>query len=124
MILKKSPEEIDVMARAGRVVADTLDRLQEALRPGVTTAELDRIAAEAIAAAGGEASFLGYRGFPASICTSPNEVIVHGIPSPEVVLQEGDIVSIDVGVLLGGFHADSAWTFPVGEVAPELAELL
>lgn len=124
MIYKKSPEEIALMARAGRVVADTLDRLQEALRPGVTTAELDRLAAEAIAAAGGEASFLGYRGFPASICTSPNEVIVHGIPSEEVVLEEGDIVSIDVGVFMGGFHADSAWTFAVGDVSTEIAELL
>jgi methionyl aminopeptidase len=124
VIYKKSSEEIEIIRRAGQVVADTLDRLEEALRPGVTTAELDRIAEGVIAAAGGRASFKGYRGYPASICASPNDVIVHGIPSEDVRLDNGDIVSLDVGVLLDGFHADSAWTFPVGDVDSRLAELL
>jgi methionyl aminopeptidase len=123
LIYKKSEAEIAIMRRAGAVVADTLARLEEALRPGVTTAELDQIAERAITTAGGRPSFKGYRGFPASICTSPNHVIVHGIPGSQV-LEEGDIVSLDVGVYLDGFHADSAWTFPVGSVEAEAAELL
>ncbi|HEX2236140.1 MAG TPA: type I methionyl aminopeptidase [Actinomycetota bacterium] len=124
MIYKKSREEIAIMRRAGKVVADALDRLEEALSPGVTTAELDRIAEGVISGAGGRASFKGYRGYPASICTSPNDVIVHGIPSADDRLDSGDIISLDVGVLLDGFHADSAWTFPVGEVDARVAELL
>lgn len=123
MIYKKSPEEIAIMRRAGLLVADTLERLRDALRPGITTGELDPIADDAIRSQGATPSFKGYRGYPASICTSPNNVIVHGIPG-EDVLEEGDIVSIDVGVLLDGFHADSAWTFPVGEVDARAAELL
>lgn len=123
MIYKKSPEEIAAMRRAGAILTDTLNRLEEALHPGVTTADLDRIAEEAIASAGARPSFKGYRGFPASICTSPNDVIVHGIPGA-TVLEDGDIISIDVGVFHEGFHADSAWTFPVGEITPEVAALL
>ena len=123
MIYKKSPEEIAIMRRAGLLVADTLERLSEALRPGVTTAELDQLAEESIRAGGAMPSFKGYRGFPASICTSPNHVIVHGIPGATVV-EDGDILSIDVGVFLDGFHADSAWTYPVGEVDASAAELL
>ena len=123
MIYKKSAQELAAMRRAGKVVADTLDRLENALRPGITTRELDELAERCIRAAGGKPSFKGYRGFPASICTSPNDVIVHGIPG-EVVLEDGDVVSLDVGVLLDGFHADSAWTFPVGAVDAEAAELL
>lgn len=123
MIYKKSPEEIAVMRRAGAVVTETLNRLEEALRPGVTTGELDRIAEETITGRGARPSFKGYRGFPASICTSPNNVIVHGIPD-DTVLDGGDIISIDVGAFLDGFHADSAWTFPVGEVSAEAAALL
>ena len=111
------------MRRAGAVVADTLNLLEDALRPGVTTRELDKLAERAITAAGGKPSFKGYMGFPASICTSPNDVIVHGIPG-DVELRDGDIVSLDVGVLLDGFHADSAWTFPVGAVDAAVAELL
>jgi len=111
------------MRRSGTILADTLDRLEEAVRPGVTTAELDELAARSIADAGAEASFHGYRGFPASICASPNEVIVHGIPD-EGRLEDGDIVSLDVGVFYQGWHTDSAWTFPVGDVEPEAAELL
>lgn len=112
------------MRKAGKIVADTVARLEEALRPGITTLELDRIAEEAIGSTGATPSFKGYRGYPASICTSPNEVIVHGIPSESVVLEEGDIISVDVGAYLEGFHADSAWTFPVGELDARIGELL
>lgn len=111
------------MRRSGIILADTLDRLEEAVRPGVTTAELDALAARSISDAGAESSFHGYRGFPASICASPNDVIVHGIPN-ERRLEEGDIVSLDVGVLYRGWHSDSAWTFPVGDVEPATHELL
>jgi methionyl aminopeptidase len=123
VIYKKSPEELATMREAGVLLRATLEQLETALRPGVTTAELDRIADAAITAAGAVPSFQGYRGFPASICTSPNDVIVHGIPGPHV-LEEGDIISIDVGVLYKGFHADSAWTFPVGSVDEEVSQLL
>jgi methionyl aminopeptidase len=123
VIYKKSPEELATMREAGVLLRATLEQLETALRPGVTTAELDRIAADAIAAAGAIPSFKGYRGFPASICTSPNDVIVHGIPGAHV-LEEGDIISIDVGVLYKGFHADSAWTFPVGSIDEEVSQLL
>ena len=122
MIIRKSPGEIERMARAGRVVADTLALIEEHLTPGTTTQELDRLAEDFIRAHGGEPTFKGYRGYPAAICTSPNEVIVHGIPGPRV-LEEGDVLSVDVGVTLDGFVADSAWTFPVGAVSAG-AELL
>jgi methionyl aminopeptidase len=123
MIYKKSLDEIKVMRRAGAVVADTLDALRAALHPGVSTADLDQVAERIIREAGATPSFKGYRGFPASICASPNHVIVHGIPSP-MKLEEGDIISLDVGAFLDGYHADSAWTFPVGDVDPRAAELL
>ncbi len=123
MIYKKSGEEIALMRRGGAILVDTLNRLEEALLPGITTGELDAIAERSITAQGAKPSFKGYRGFPASICTSPNHVIVHGIPGP-VMLEEGDIVSLDVGVLYGGMHVDSAWTFPVGQVDPAKAALL
>lgn len=115
MIYKKSPEEIAIMRRAGEIVAETHHALERALRPGMTTAELDEIAEEVIRSAGAKPSFKGYRGYPASICTSPNHVIVHGIPGPQT-LDDGDIVSIDIGALYEGFHADSAWTYAVGEI--------
>jgi methionyl aminopeptidase len=124
MIIKKSPQEIAMMRRAGKIVADAHERLEEALRPGVTTAELDRIAEEHITGAGAVPSFRGYRGFPGSICTSPNDMIVHGIPSEDVVLEEGDIISLDVGAFYEGYHGDSAWTYPVGGPDPAAAELL
>jgi methionyl aminopeptidase len=123
VIYKKSPEDIAIMREAGMILTDTLSRLENTIVPGITTAELDRIAEESITAAGAAPSFKGYRGFPASICTSPNDVIVHGIPGKDQ-LEDGDIISVDVGVFFKGFHADSAWTFPVGTISDEARELL
>lgn len=111
------------MREAGRLVARLLLELERRIRPGVTTQELDRFAEEFIRAAGGTPSFKGYRGFPASICTSVNEEVVHGIPGPRR-LEEGDIISIDVGVWLQGYHSDGARTYPVGEIDPEGRRLL
>ena len=127
MIIRKSAAEIERMAEAGAVVAHALELLGDLIRPGVTTAELDRAAEEFIRSRGGVPTFLGYRGavspFPASICTSPNAMVVHGIPGG-YRLEEGDVLSVDVGVTLGGFVADSAYTFAVGEVSGETAQLL
>jgi methionyl aminopeptidase len=122
-IIRKSQREIETMARAGKVVADTLALMQESIRPGVTTAELDRVAEEYIRGQGGVPTFKGYKGYPASICASPNDMVVHGIPG-EYTLDEGNVLSIDVGVTLDGFVADSAWTFPVGEISDEAQRLL
>jgi methionyl aminopeptidase len=123
MIIRKSAAEIEAMARAGRIVVETLGLLGEQIRPGTTTAELDAIAEEFIRSQGGAPTFKGYRGYPASICTSPNDMIVHGIPGP-YALEEGDILSIDVGVTLDGYVADSAYTFAVGRIDPETDRLL
>jgi len=122
MIERKSNAEIETMARAGRVVADTLARLGESVRPGMTTADLDEIAEGYIRSQGGVPTFKGYRGFPASICTSPNSMVVHGIPGPYRI-DEGDLLSVDVGVTLDGYVADSAYTFAVGEI-PESSQRL
>jgi methionyl aminopeptidase len=122
-IIRKSNAEVDQMERAGRVVLETLELVGEHIRPGMTTGELDAIAAEHIRSRGGTPTFLGYRGYPASICTSPNSMVVHGIPGP-YALEEGDILSVDVGVTLGGFVGDSAYTFPVGEISDEARSLL
>ena len=111
------------MARAGRVVVDTLALIGEHTRPGTTTAELDALADEFIRSQGGSPTFKGYRGYPASICTSPNDMIVHGIPGP-YPLEEGDILSVDVGVTLEGYVADSAFTFAVARIDPEAERLL
>jgi methionyl aminopeptidase len=123
MIIRKSTSEIQTMANAGRIVADTIALIGENVRPGVTTAELDELADDYIRSQGGTSSFLGYRGYPASICTSPNDIVVHGIPDG-TALSEGDILSVDVGVILDGFVADSAYTFPVGEISSEAERLL
>jgi methionyl aminopeptidase len=123
MIIRKSAQELERMARAGRVVAETHALVGEHVRPGVTTGELDRLAEEFIRSRGGVPTFLGYRGFPASLCLSPNDMVVHGIPGA-VRLVDGDILSVDVGVTLDGFVADSAYTFPVGEISPEAESLL
>jgi methionyl aminopeptidase len=124
MIQLKSKAEVDLMRQAGLVVGRTLAGLREEVRPGITTADLDAIAEEMIRSQGGIPSFKGYRGFPASICTSINDEIVHGIPRPDRTIHEGDIVSIDCGAIVNGWHGDSAATVAVGEVPPELGELL
>jgi len=123
VIIRKSPLEIEKMAAAGRVVADTLALVGENVRAGVTTAELDALAEEFIVSQGGHPTFKGYRGYPASICASPNDMVVHGIPGP-YALEEGDVLSVDVGVTLEGFVADSAYTFAVGEIPAETERLL
>jgi methionyl aminopeptidase len=119
----KSAEEIALMRRASRVVAETLRLLGEEIRPGITTKELDTKAEDFIRSRGGLPSFKGYRGFPASICASVNAEVVHGIPGGRV-LEEGDIISIDVGVLKEGYHGDGAATFPVGRIDPLAQRLL
>jgi methionyl aminopeptidase len=123
MIIKKSPDEIKKMREAGRIVAEVLEIMEERVRPGVTTEELDRLAEEYIRSRGGVPSFLGYQGFPRSICTSVNDVVVHGIPDG-TPLREGDIVGIDVGVILDGYHADAARTYAVGEVGERAKRLM
>ena len=123
MIIRKSEQEIEAMARAGRVVAETLALLGENMRPGITTQDLDELAEEYIRSQGGEPTFKGYHGFPASICTSPNSMVVHGIPGGYHV-EDGDLISVDVGVTLEGFVADSAYTFSVGEIDDDAQRLL
>lgn len=123
-IIIKSPAQLDVMRQAGRVVARTLEILLEAVKPGVTTAELDEIAEESIRSHGAVPSFKGYRGFPGSICTSLNEEVVHGIPSSDRVVQEGDVLGLDCGAIVDGYHGDSAVTIAVGAVSDQVARLL
>jgi methionyl aminopeptidase len=124
MICLKSERELETMDRANRLVHSTLRAVEAAAKPGVSTAELDRMAEELIRAGGGEPAFKGYRGYPATLCTSVNDVIVHGIPSADARLREGDLVSIDCGVLLDGFYGDAAVTFAVGEVSDEARRLM
>jgi methionyl aminopeptidase len=125
MITLKSPKEIEIMARAGGIVAATLDLVRRAVRPGVSTEELDAAAEKFIRShPGATPSFKGLYGFPKTLCTSINEEIVHGIPSTRRVLREGSIVSVDVGVYVDGFHADAATTVPVGEISDEASRLL
>ena len=119
----RGADEVESIRVAARIVASTLKRLGAAVRPGITTAELDEMAARWITEQGGSPAFKGYRGYPANICTSDNDEVVHGIPGPRV-LQEGDLVGIDVGVEKDGFYGDAAWTFAVGKVSPEAARLL
>jgi methionyl aminopeptidase len=123
MIVIKSKNEIATMRQAGRIVAQVLQIVQKAVKPGISTAELDAIAFEQITNMGATPSFKGYRGFPASICSSINEEVVHGIPSPLRVLKDGDIISIDVGATFKGFVGDGAATFGVGRVS-EIAQRL
>ena len=123
MIVRKSGQEIEKMAAAGEVVAETIALVGEQIRPGMTTTELDQIGEEHIRSRGGTPTSKGYRGFPAALCISPNSMVVHGIPGP-YRLDEGDVVSVDIGVTLDGFVADSAYTFPVGEISEEAERLL
>lgn len=111
------------MRRGGALLATCLQEVASMIRPGISTAEIDRTVEEMVTAAGGQPSFKGYRGFPASICASPDHVIVHGIPN-NLSLQEGQLLTVDLGVYLDGYHTDSAWTFPVGDVSPQAARLL
>jgi methionyl aminopeptidase len=123
VIVRKSPEEIEKIAAAGDVLVRTLSLLKGKLRAGVTTGELDEAAEKFIRSQGAEPAFKGYRGFPGSICTSPNSMVVHGIPGP-YKLSRGDILSVDVGVIRDGWVADAARTFPVGSVSPIARRLL
>ena len=123
MIVRKSEAEVGRIDAAGTILADCLDMLAAEAHPGVTTGELDRLAERLIRERGGVPTFLGYRGFPASICASPNDMVVHGIPGPYRVC-EGDLLSIDVGVTLDSYVADSAITLPMGAVEPEAQRLL
>jgi methionyl aminopeptidase len=123
LIVRKSAQEVDGMAKAGRLVAETIALLGEQAQPGVTTAELDRIAEDFIREHGGVPTSKGYRGFPAATCISPNTMVVHGIPGSHRV-EEGDLLSVDVGITLDGLVADSAYTFAIGEVDPEAQRLL
>ena len=123
MIIIKTRSEIATMRRAGEIVAVAIEAARHAIKPGATTEELDHVAAREISGRGAKPSFLGYRGFPATICTSVNQEIVHGIPGPKT-LREGDLVKLDVGAIVDGFHADSAVTIPVGEPSPEALKLI
>jgi methionyl aminopeptidase len=116
MIFLKSEEEIELLRESNTIVSKTLAEIAKMIQPGVSTLELDARANEFIRDMGGVPGFLGYNGFPGSICTSVNEQVVHGIPSEKVILKEGDIISVDCGVYKNGFHGDSAYTFCVGDV--------
>src|SRR5690554_7501721 len=124
MITIKSSREIDLMKTAGDILARTRGYLIPFIKPGVTTHELDMLAEKFILDNDATPSFKGYQGFSGSICTSVNEVVIHGIPSKKKVLKDGDIISIDIGVQYKGYHADSAWTFPVGNISDEVKKLL
>lgn len=124
MINIKSPREIEIMRQAGKILAETREMLEPHIKPGITTAKLDKLAEDFIISKGAYPSFKDYNGFPGSICTSINEVVVHGIPSKRAVLKSGDIITIDIGVYYQGYHADSAKTYPVGIVKPKVKELL
>jgi methionyl aminopeptidase len=123
MIVRKSSQEIAKMREAGRIVAGVLDMLEEHIQPGVRTETLNQLAEDYIRERRGVPSFLGYRGFPASICTSVNDVVVHGIPG-KAKLKQGDIIGIDVGVILDGYHADAARTYPIGEISDMAQRLM
>lgn len=124
MIYYKSKREIEIMRNAGLILAETRLELELHLKPGISTLELDKIAEDYIKSRGALASFKNYEGFPGSICASVNEEIIHGIPSKKRILKDGDIISIDLGVNYQGYHADSAWTYAIGDVKPEVLELM
>lgn len=120
---RRNADEIKVMRRAGRVVAEMHDTIRAALRPGVSTLDLDRIARGVLERRGARSNFLGYHGYPAVICASPNDVVVHGIPNA-TPLEEGDIVSVDCGAIIDGYHGDAAFTAGIGEISPAAARLV
>ena len=123
-ILIKSEREIELMREAGKILALTHEELKKAIKPGISTYEIDRIGEEVIRSYGCIPSFLNYNGYPASICVSVNDEVVHGIPSKTRFLEEGDIVSLDAGVIYQGYHSDSARTYGVGEISTEAADLI
>jgi len=122
--VRKTPEQLAIMRKAGRVVAEMHDKIRAAVRPGVSTADLDRVGREVIDRNGARSNFLNYHGFPAVICTSPNSMIVHGIPSETCILEEGDLISIDCGAIIQGWHGDAAFTMGVGTLTDEAAKLI
>ncbi|HLV09942.1 MAG TPA: type I methionyl aminopeptidase [Halanaerobiales bacterium] len=124
MIILKSTREIDIMRRANQIVAETHLYLEEQISPGITTLEIDKLGEEFIKKREGLPSFKGYRGYPASICISLNDEVVHGIPSANRVVEEGDLLSLDIGVFFEGFHGDAARSFGVGNVNPEVKRLI
>jgi len=124
MVSLKTSRELRLMREAGKISQEALLKAGEAVKPGITTYELDKIVRTTIEKAGAVPSFLGYGGFPASACISVNNVVIHGIPSKKQILREGDIVSIDAGALYEGFHGDNAWTFPCGTISEEAQRLL
>lgn len=122
--MRRNEGELIKMRKAGLVVAEMHEKTRAAIRPGITTMDLNNVAAEVIERRGATSNFLGYHGFPAVICTSPNDMIVHGIPSDEIVLVEGDIISVDCGAIIEGYHGDAAYTAGVGEIDAESQRLL
>jgi len=124
MIKIKSQEEIELMREAGRITRDALKVVENSIKVGISTKELDKIAYDYIKSQGATPSFKNYNGFPASICASINDTIVHGIPSNDMILREGDIISIDVGAKFQGYHGDAARTFPVGKIDPKVKRLI
>lgn len=124
MITNKSQREISLMKQAGWIVAKTLEVIEPYIKPGISTYELDQICEKTIRSYGATPSFKGYQGFSGSICSSVNEVLVHGIPNKSVILKEGDIITIDVGAQYKGYHGDGAWTFAVGEVSEQAKQLM
>lgn len=123
MIIRKTNDQLNLMRLSGKIVAETLLLIEEKVRPGITTAELDRIAEEFITKCGAKPSFKGLYGYPTSLCISVNEQVVHGIPGG-YVLKDGDIISVDCGALLNGYHGDAARTFGVGAISPEASKLI
>jgi methionyl aminopeptidase len=124
MVILKSLQEIEKIRKAGSVVAEVLRELRLLVKPGVSTLDLDAFAEKAIRSAGAKPAFKGYRGYPSTLCTSINEQVIHGIPSKDVVLKSGDLLSIDVGALVDGFYGDAAVTVPVGAIQPEAERLM
>jgi methionyl aminopeptidase len=122
--MRRNADELAKMRKAGRVVAEMHEATRAAIRPGVSTAAIDRVARDVLDKRGAGSNFLNYHGFPAVICTSPNSMIVHGIPSETVILEEGDIVSVDCGAIIEGYHGDAAYTAGVGQVSDEAVRLM